>query len=613
MNRLKNYPLLRCLALYLCTPWRFGLTTGLFILINFILAWQQWLLGRAVNDVQSGVAVVALPGGGLDAHLAWCWLWILAGVALLRAVLQYGTGILALVIQQELLTTLRAMILTQAQRLDLSYHWEHGAGEMVTRTTRDSDKVRDALVSFWRQLVDTLMVVAGAMAYLFWYNLWLGAVPLLLTLLGLGILVRQADRLVELDRVVGDTYDGVNQDLIEGIHGVRVIKAFNLEPQRVARFRQQVQLFIDHSLTALVYSSTRIPLPQIIVALGQVWVLGFGVHLLTQGRLNLGELVAALLMVNTLVFRIEGVGRVIKVFADARASAGRIWELLDATPAIESGTQALAAGTIGAALRDVVVMPPGGGNPVLDKLSLNLHPGEILALVGATGAGKSTLASLLPRLTAPWAGGVFLGREADWQAASDLDLGSLRRHVHVVPQESFLFSDTVAANLRRALPAASEEELWQALRTAAAEDIIARLPQGLDTRIGDRGVTLSGGQRQRLCLARALLARPAILVLDDATSALDALTERSILDNIRALKQDSGPATTVLLITSKLSSILLSNRVALLARGAIVAVGSHPVLAAQYPEYRELMGLDEDSPAPAQASFNWRLGAALVE
>lgn len=595
MSRLKNYPLLRCLALYKLTPWRFGLTAGLFLVINLLLVWQQWLLGNAVNDVQRGVAVKLLPDGSMDAQLAWTWLWILVGVATLRAVLQYGTGILALVIQQELLSTLRLNILDQAQRLDLAYHWKHGAGEMVSRTTRDSDKVRDALISFWRQLFDTALAVASAMAYLFWYNLWLGTVPLLLCLLGLGILIRQADRLVALDRVVADIYDEVNQDLNEGIHGVRVIKSFNLETLRVARFRQHVQLFIHHSITALAYSSSRIPLPQMIVAFGQVWVLGFGAYLLTRGQINLGELVAALLMVNILVFRIEGIGRVIKVFADARASAARIWELLDAEPVIQDGREKLIDGSIGVRLRDVLVKPPGGGNVVLDNLSLSLRPGEILALVGATGAGKSTLANLLPRLVAPVQGDIFLGREADWQKISDLDLASLRRQVHVVPQESFLFADTVEANLRRAAPHASDDDLRWALRMAAAEDIIDRLPQGILTKIGDRGVTLSGGQRQRLCLARALLARPAILVLDDSTSALDALTERRIFDNIRAMPATAGQATTVLLIASKLSSILLASRVALLARGRIAAIGSHAELAATNHEYRELLGIGDGS------------------
>lgn len=590
-----RHPLLRCLALYRLTPRRFALTFLLYGAINAALAWQQALLGQAVNDVQRGAAVVALPGGDFDLHVAWFWLAVLSGVALLRAAMQYGAGLLGLVIQQELLTRLREMILVKVQQLDLAYHWAHGAGEIITRTTRDADKLRDALTSFWRQLVDSALVVAASMGFLFWYDARLGIVPLLLTVAGIVLLVRQADALVVLDRQVGEAYDRVNQDLGEGIHGVRVVKAFALEGNRVAQFEAQVQLFTHHALAALAHASARIPLPQMVVAFGQVWVLGFGVHLVTRGELNVGELVAALLMVNVLVLRLEGIGRVIKVFADARSSAARIWELLDAGIAIRPGSGPVPEGPLGMRLDGVEVHAPGGGNAVLRDLSLTLPAGKVLALVGATGAGKSMLASLLPRLADPSAGRVLLGSDAaGWHDLRALDLDTLRRRVHVVPQESFLFSDTLAANLRLGAPEATDDDIHAALRLACADDVLAALPDGLQTRLGDKGVNLSGGQRQRISLARALLARPAVLVLDDSTSALDAVTERRVLRHIRELAGTGGPAITVLLIASKLSSILLADDVALLARGHVVAVGAHERLVAASSDYRELLGLGAD-------------------
>jgi ABC-type multidrug transport system fused ATPase/permease subunit len=307
----------------------------------------------------------------------------------------------------------------------------------------------------------------------------------------------------------------------------------------------------------------------------------------THDALTLGELVASLMLITAVIFRVEGVGRTIQTFAEASASAARIMELLDAEPAVHDGQQEPPTAPFGLRFTQVSVRSPAGVM-VLDRLDLELRPGEVVALVGATGAGKSTLAHLLPRLADPDSGVVDFGDTTHgWHAARSLRLATLRQRVQVVYQDSFLFSDTVAANLRLGRPGADDADVQEALRLASAEDIIAGLPNGLATTIGERGATLSGGQRQRLCLARALIARPAVLCCDDATSALDAVTERRILDNLRNL---SG-GTTTLLIASKLSTILLADRVVLMERGRIAASGSHPELVRDNAAYRELLGL----------------------
>jgi ATP-binding cassette subfamily B protein len=591
----KSQPLLRCLALYRFMPWRFSLTALLFIIVNASLAWQQWLIGRAVHDVERGVAVTRLATGALDYSVARYWLLVLLTVALFRGALQYAGGMLALIVGQDLLFILRERILVQVQRLDLIYHWRHGIGELVTRTTRDADKVRDALINLWRQVFETGLVALAAIGMLIWYNPLLGLVPALLTVAGLSIFVSQTSQLVVLDRAVGAAYDAVSQDLSEGVNGVRVIKAFALEPRRIAGFNRQVADFTVHARVALAFAASRIPLPQVVVALGQVWILVFGVHLVGLGELNIGELVASLLVANTLVFRVEGVGRVMQVFADARSSAARIWELLDSEPQIVGGNALVPEGPLGLRFSDVRVASPGG-TPILDGCSFNVRPGEIVALVGTTGSGKSTLTALLPRLLQVDDGEVAIGSdERGWTDVREFSLGQLRRHVHVVTQDSFLFSDTLAANLRVADPHASDADLLRALELAAAADVIERLPRGLDTELGDRGVTLSGGQRQRLCLARALLAKASILGLDDATSALDAATERTVLRNIREFRDTAGRnAVTVLVVSSKLSTILMADRVLLLADGYIAAQGTHRDLSRTCAAYRELMGIESD-------------------
>jgi ABC-type multidrug transport system fused ATPase/permease subunit len=199
---------------------------------------------------------------------------------------------------------------------------------------------------------------------------------------------------------------------------------------------------------------------------------------------------------------------------------------------------------------------------------------------------------LLPRLVDADGGVVSIGSSrSGWVEVKGLEFGSLRERVHVVPQESFLFSDTLAANLRMGAPEADEGELRAALRLASGEEILDNLPDGLAARLGDRGVTLSGGQRQRLCLARALLAKASILGLDDATSALDAATERTVLENIRRLRSQPDRAVTVLIVSSKLSTILFADRVLLLDGGRIAAQGTHAELVANSAQYRDLMGL----------------------
>jgi ATP-binding cassette, subfamily B, bacterial len=588
----RRSPLLRCFALYREMPWRFSVTALLFLLGNLSLALQQWLVGRAVHDVELGVAVARSADGTLDYAVGLRWLTLLACVAVGRGVVLYLAGVSALVIGQELLYLLRVRILGQVQRLDLSYHRTHGVGGMVTRTTRDADKMRDALVNFWRQVVETAIVVVAAVGMLCWYSPLLGLVPLAITLAGLAIFVLQTNHLVTLDRAVGDAYDAVNQNLSEGVNGVRVVKAFGLERLRIQDFSLQVGAFTRQSSVALAYASSRIPLPQVVVALSHVWVLAYGAQLVGQGRLNLGELVSAALLANTLVLRIESVGRVMQIFADARSSAARLWEILDAAPRHAGGRGRLAEAPLGLRLESVSVAKADAGKLVLDGISLSVAPGEVIAIVGNTGSGKSTLMNLLPRLVDADAGRVCIGSEAvGFRDVRELDDADLRRKVHVVPQESFLFSDSLRANLLLSRPAASEGELLEALHLAHAEDVLARLEHGLDTRIGDRGITLSGGQRQRICLARAFLSRAAIIGFDDATSALDAATERHVLDNIRNLKHSQGRAVTTLIVSSKLSTVLLADRVFVLIDGKLVAQGTHRELEAHSVDYRELMGI----------------------
>ena len=584
-------PLLRCFAFYR-PHWRILLVaTAVMAVANLLMPFTFVILGQALTDLKSGA--------GVDA--AWHWSIALLALAFGRGLVQYLGTVLSIMAGQRLLHDLRLAIFTQVQRLDPAWHAIHGSGEIVSRTTRDSDQVRDAITGGWRTIVELVVMVVSVLATLWWYHPLLGVVPTVLTLIGMTLVVRQGWAIARLDAQAGDAYDGVLQDIDEGVRGVRVVKAFSLEASRATRFSGHLATYERFELATGWFIATRQPLPQFIVALGHVWVFVAGAWLIANGLTGVGTLVAALLLVQMIIFRVEAVGNLQQMLAKAHASAERIIAVLDAQPALATGHKALpgapAKSAAGAAqpplgLRLEHVRVALGGRNVLDGCDLTIRPGEIVALVGPTGSGKSTLAALASRLRDPDAGRVLIGSDATgWTDARQLDRDALRRAVQVVFQDAFLFSDTVAANLRRARPDADDAALDRAIAQAVAGDVLATLPDGLASKVGERGVTLSGGQRQRLCLARALVARPAILVADDATSALDAVTEQKILDGLRA----AGDHPTLLLIAGKLSTILLADRVALLDQGRIVASGSHEELLENSPAYRDLLGLDKSA------------------
>lgn len=588
------HPLLRLLALYGQHLRLALLAMAGLALVNLAQPATAWLVGLAVEDARTGKAVARLADGTTDASTAWMWVWILVGVTVVRGLLQYGATIVSMVLGQRLLHTLRDRILQAVQELDLGWHRRHGAGEVINRTTRDADLVRDAVVGGTRSLFELAMIVLGTLGLLLWYHWLLALVPTLLVLAAIMIMRRQAGRLVALDRAAAESFDGVSQELSEGVQGVRVIKAFALEPQRVGRFAGRLAEFTARARAAISYTALRLPLPQLVVATGHVWVLGCGGWLVARGTLVPGDLIAAMMVIQGLVFRVEAIGWLVRMFADASSSAGRIVEILDARPAIASGPGAPPDGPLELRLEAVAVEI--GGRRVLDGVDLELRPGTITALVGATGSGKSTLAQLPSRLRDPDAGRVLARRAGGggpWTDVRALDLAAWRRRAQLAFQEAFLFSDSLEANLRLARPEATGAELRDALAMAAADDVVAALDQGLSGRIGERGVTLSGGQRQRVCLARALLARPDVLVLDDATSALDAVTEDRVLRALRA----GLPGTAVLMVCAKPASCAAADRVVMLAGGRIAAAGAHAELAARDPAYRDLLGLADGEAA----------------
>lgn len=591
----KNYPLLRSLALYRFMPFRFVLTATLFVIANIGLALQQYSIGHAIDTLKHSERETLFQHAITDPLNPWFWFILLTSIASIRAIIQYLAGLSALTIGQQLLSILRERIFSQVQHLDVSWHWKHGLGEVLSRTTRDSDKLKEALINFWRQVFESSLVVTVTVGLLCWYHPWLGIVPLLFIFLGLWVLFKLTNQLVVLDHQVASAYEKVSDTLAESVNGIRVVKAFQLEEKLLQRFNHVVDLFIHHSIQTIKTSAKRLPIPQVIIAGSYLWVIAFGAYLIGQNQLQVGQFVAAILMANLLVFRIESIGQVLHIFADARSSATRIWQMLDEKSAIEDQQYPLTLqwrDELSIKLENVSFQDKTTKNFILKQCSVEFRAGEIVTVVGKTGSGKTTLMNLLNRFIDSTEGQVLIGSEQmGWTNIKDLSLFELRHLVQIIPQENFFFSGTLADNLRVAKQDATEQEMKEALHLASASELLQRLDHGLDTLIGDKGVTLSGGQKQRLALARSILKNSPILALDDSTSALDATTEKQVLQRLSALSDDGNNFNKTIIINSnKQTTIALSDRVIVLDQGHIIAQGTHAELVQDCLFYRELMG-----------------------
>ncbi len=384
----KNYPLLRSLALYRFMPFRFVLTATLFVIANIGLALQQYSIGHAIDTLKHSERATLFQHAITDPLNPWFWFILLTSIASIRAVIQYLAGLSALTIGQQLLSILRERIFSQVQHLDVSWHWKHGLGEVLSRTTRDSDKLKEALINFWRQVFESSLVVTVTVGLLCWYHPWLGLVPLLFIFLGLWVLFKLTNQLVVLDHQVASAYEKVSDTLAESVNGIRVVKAFQLEEKLLQRFNHAVDLFIHHSIQTIKTSAKRLPIPQVIIAGSYLWVIAFGAYLIGQNQLQVGQFVAAILMANLLVFRIESIGQVLHIFADARSSATRIWQMLDEKSAIEDQQYPLTLqwrDELSIKLENVSFQDKTTKNFILKQCSVEFRAGEMVTIVGKTG------------------------------------------------------------------------------------------------------------------------------------------------------------------------------------------------------------------------------------
>jgi ATP-binding cassette subfamily B protein len=518
--------------------------------------------------------------GGHTAKLGWLAAGLVGvqvlmfGAAFVR---RYFGGRLALDVQHDL----RRSVFASVSRLDGGKQDSLHTGQVVSRAITDLQLV-----------VSLLMMVpisAGAVVFaLFSLIAMLWMSPLLTVIALIVVPAVAVVAAVARKRLFPATWSAqqraadVAQHVEETVTGVRVVKGFGQEAREVARLEKTARRLFAERLRAARLAAVPTATTSALPAFGQVAVLALGGILALRGQVTIGTFLAFASYVSGLVGPARMLSSVVVQAQLTRAGADRVYELIDAQPEVKDAPDAgpLPDGPLSIRL-DGVRFGYTRSEPVLNGLSLDVRPGETLALVGTAGSGKSTISLLLPRFYDVHSGSVHIG-ECD---VRDVQLGLLRRAIGVVFEEAFLFSSSIRDNIAYGRPDASDEEVIAAAKAAEAHEFISRLPQGYDTLVGERGLTLSGGQRQRLGLARALITDPRVLILDDATSAVDTVTEAAIHETLRSVMA----GRTTLLVAHRRSSLALADRVAVLDAGRVVDVGTTAELEARCELFRELV------------------------
>lgn len=527
-----------------------------------------WLTGRAVDQIE------AKDRDGLR-NLAIAVVVVAVGRLALSVARRLVAGRVSLAIEYDL----RTLLYGHLQKLELGFFAGQQTGQLMSRATVDLSSVRFFLgYGLVFILQSALTILLGAVA-MFVLSPGLAALALIPVPFVVVVATRYGRRSRPALQEVQQRIAEVTADVEENISGVRVVKAFAAEPRQLTRFQGNVARVFDQSMVATRLRAFYNPFLAFLPQLGLAVILLVGGRQVMNGTLTLGDFTAFYTYLLMLIGPMRMLGVALGLAQRASASGARLFEILDREPTIVSGASPLPAGNGRVELRDVT-FGYGSGPDALRDVSLDVEPGSTVALVGATGSGKTTLVQLLSRLYDPTSGSVRI----DGADVRDVDLVALRREIAVVDDDPFLFSDTVAGNIAYGRPDATLDEIRHAAERAQAAGFIDELPDGYDTRVGERGLTLSGGQRQRIAIARALLADPRILILDDATSSVDATTEREI----KAALREAMEGRTTFVIAHRLSTIALADDIVVLEKGRVVARGSHEQLLTRSPLYHEI-------------------------
>jgi ATP-binding cassette subfamily B protein len=510
---------------------------------------------------------------------------ILLGIGLIRAGLTFVQRFLGARISHQVSFDLRNRLYDHIQHLSFSYHDRAQTGQLISRCIEDVRSIQRFTGFGLVELIHISLLLVGVIILLFIDSPRLASIALLPMIPLVLITTRFGGRIGDLFLRVDNTLGELSSRLQENVSGVQVVRAFAREPYEIQRFDETNRELYDARVTVISEWSRVMPTSHLLVAISTILILWFGGGMVLRGEMTLGEVVAF----NSYLLLIAEPARqlvwLVNLAGEAKAGLERIFDILDHEPMIRSPLNGVVLPTITGKVRfqNVSFHYQGEKTYALRNVDLHVEPNQIIALIGSTGSGKTSLVNLIPRFYDVTSGAVLV----DGCDVREVDLRSLRNQIGIVLQTSLLFSVTIRENIAYGRPDTDLEQIVAVSKAAQAHDFILKLPEGYDTVVGERGVTLSGGQRQRVAIARALLLNPRILILDDSTSSVDTETERMIQ---RALN-DLMEGRTTFVIAQRLSTVRRADMILVMDQGRIVERGTHNELLAQEGLYREIYDL----------------------
>ncbi len=559
---------------YLKPYWRLAALAPLLMLLEVTMDLLQPRMVQRIVD--EGIANLDLP---LVIHTGL----LMCGLALIGVLGGMSNGILAEMVVQGFGADVREALFRKVQSLSFRNLDELETGHLITRLTNDVTQVQEGILLILRMLVRAPLLLIGSLVMAIVTSPQLAFLPLVLMPVELVAVVWIIGKVSPLFTAVQQKLDHLNEVMQENLAGVRVVKAFVRARHEETRFGQANQNLTTQTIQAAQTIAIIPSFMMLTMNLGIIAVLWFGGVQVTRGNMHVGQIIAFINYLIITLFSLIMVSQMTMQLARGEASARRINEVLESRPRVQDRPDAIQGfsprGRV--SFENVSFSYDGnGGEPVLKGVTFTAEPGETVALLGTTGAGKSSLVHLIPRFYDVSAGHVRI----DGVDVRDIRQADLRRCIGVALQETVLFSGTIRDNIRYGRPDATDEEVIAAAKAAQAHEFIQAMPDGYDTLVGQRGANLSGGQKQRIAIARALLLKPAVLILDDSTSAVDVETEARIQDALEELMQ----GRTSIIIAQRISTVLNADKILVLDDGQIAAQGRHAELIGSSPIYREI-------------------------